>query len=128
MRVDISPRHKNAPRPAEKSAPGFLQWLRGRSCFVATHSRVGLSINCEGKIEAAHVDYAGGKGVGTKVSDRHAIPLCSFHHRLQHDCGWRTFETKLLGGVGTALIAAETFWKAWPGRIAWERKQEERDA
>jgi hypothetical protein len=124
MRIDARPRKRNSPRPVEKSAPGFLQWLRGRDCFIATHGRAGSSIACGGKIEAAHVDYAGDKGVGTKVSDRFSIPLCSFHHRLQHDKGWQTFEGKFLGTVGMAKAAAEAFWKAWPGRGAWERKLE----
>lgn len=114
MRVDTRPRRKNSPRPAEKSAPGFLQWLRGRNCAVGP-------LGCEGKIEAAHVDHAGGKGVGTKVADRHAIPLCTGHHRAQHTRGWRTFE---FAKCIDAKALAEIYWRAWPGRIAWERKQE----
>jgi hypothetical protein len=125
MRIDARPRKRNSPRPVEKSAPGFLQWLRGRDCLVATHGSVGHPAECEGKIEAAHVDYAGGKGIGTKVADRHAIPLCSLHHRLQHDKGWGTFEAKYLGISGFACVAASAFWKAWPGRWAWERKLEQ---
>jgi hypothetical protein len=117
MRVDTRPRKRNAPRPAEKSAPGYLQWLRGRKCLADGSA-------CSGKIEAAHVDYAGGKGVATKVADRFAIPLCSFHHGLQHSMGWATFNYVYLQRYGEALQAAETFWKAWPGRIAWERKLE----
>jgi len=117
MRVSTSPRKRNALRPPEKSAPGFLQWLRGRECLVANGT-------CEGKIEAAHVDYAGGKGVGTKVADRHTVPLCSLHHRCQHDKGWATFERKHFGADGWALKAAEAYWLAWPGRLAWQRKLE----
>ncbi len=124
MRIDTRPRKRNAPRPAEKSAPGFLQWLRGRECLAATHGKVGKSISCDGKVEAAHVDYAGDKGVGTKVSDRHAIPLCARHHAWQHQHGWPLFERSWFGGrgEGVALVAAGMFWRAWPGRIAWERK------
>ena len=115
MRVDTRPRKRNAPRLAEKSAPAFLQWLRGRACFLSE------SGECEGKIEAAHVDHAGGKGMGTKVADRHAIPLCSGHHRAQHVMGWRSFEEAyFFGAVGVAA----SFWGRWPGRVAWERKQE----
>lgn len=116
MRIDTRPRKRNAPRPAEKAAPGFLQWLRGRNCFVSE------TLACQGKIEAAHVDHAGGKGMGTKVADRHAIPLCTYHHAQQHSIGWRSFEEWYC--FNAPAIAAQ-FWKAWPGRIAWERKLEQ---
>lgn len=112
MRVSTAPRHRNAGRPAHKSAPGFLQWLRGRRCLAG-------ATDCEGRMEAAHVDYAGDKGVGTKVSDKWAVPLCSHHHREQHSVGIRTFETR----HGLDLIeAAKAYWQRWPGRAAWEAK------
>jgi hypothetical protein len=115
MRVDTRPRRKNAPRIAEKSAPGFLQWVRGRNCLACP----GQTPVCNGKVEAAHVDYAGDKGVGTKVSDRFAVPLCNFHHSEQHRLGWQEFERRF-GFSG--IDAAAYLWKHWPGRIAWERK------
>jgi hypothetical protein len=116
MKIDVRPRKRNAGRPAEKSAPRFLQWLRGRACIFAG---VGA---CEGKIEAAHVDYAGDKGMGTKVSDRFAVPMCRRHHARQHAIGWRYFQTEMSKPWTYALEAAEAYWRAWPGRIAWERK------
>ena len=61
MLVSAKPRRRNAGRPPEKSARGFLQWIRGRECVF------GLAGECEGKIEAAHLDFAGGKGMATKV-------------------------------------------------------------
>jgi hypothetical protein len=74
-------------------------------------------------MEAAHVDYAGDKGMGTKVSDRFAIPLCSAHHHYQHSIGWASFEAECLtGGHGSALRAANEFWRRWPGRAAWEKR------
>ncbi len=117
IRVNTKPRKRNSPRIAEKSAPAFLQWLRGREC-LATGSA------CNGRMEAAHVDFAGGKGIGTKVADRFAVPLCSFHHRLQHNMGWATFDHVYGQRHGGALKAAEAYWRAWPGRIAWEKKLE----
>lgn len=117
MKIDTRPRHRNPGRPPEKDARGFLQWLRGRACCAH-------GLDCAGKIEAAHVDYAGGKGIGTKVSDQYAVPLCSAHHRRQHQIGWRAFECEAWGINDYALKAAEAFWRQWPGRIAWERKQE----
>lgn len=112
-RSAFRPRHKNAGRPAHKSAHSFLQWLRGRPCLLAERG------GCEGRIEAAHVDYAGDKGIGTKVSDRYAIPLCSEHHRTQHTWGWQTFEANFKI-VPNALEASKAYWKAWPGRVRWE--------
>lgn len=118
-RSAIKPRRQNAPRPAEKNCSQFLQWLRGRPCFLAGHA-LGA---CEGRIEAAHVDHAGGKGMGTKVADKHAIPLCSTHHREQHSKGWGTFQAKY--GFHAVDVAGD-YWHLWPGRVAYERKLAER--
>lgn len=115
MRVNTKPRHRNSGRPASKSAPGFLQWLRGRPCAVC---------GAVESIEAAHVDYAGDKGMATKVSDRFAVAMCAADHRSQHMFGWSDFEAR---HNFDALAAAEAFWRAWPGRLAWERKQETND-
>ena len=116
MKVNIAPRRRNAPRIAEKSAPGFLAWLRKRECAFADHG------SCEGKIQAMHLDFAGGKGTGTKVADRYAVPACAAHHRQQHLVGWVTF-ISLKDTTKEALLgAADILWRAWPGRIAWERK------
>jgi hypothetical protein len=115
VRVDTRPRKRNAPRPAEKSAPGFLQWVRGRACCLLSRG------GCGGKIEAAHVDYAGDKGMGTKVADRHVVPLCAFHHAEQHRIGWKSFEAKYSGL--NALTTADFLWRHWPGLPLWERKQ-----
>lgn len=82
-----------------------------------------MAFNCEGRIEAAHVDYAGDKGMGSKVRDSAAIPLCSKHHREQHSIGWRAFEARY-GGFD-ALSVAGQYWRNWPGRLAWERKMQE---
>lgn len=119
MKIDLRPRHRNSPRPAEKSAPGFLQWLRGRSCLCAATGR------CSGKIEAAHVDYAGDKGMGSKVRDSAAVPLCTWHHAEQHRIGWPQFERKYFEGRRFALDAAGFLWSRWPGRRAWEAKNAE---
>lgn len=111
MRVDTRPRKRNAPRPAEKSAPRYLQWLRGRDCFVSE------SGECSGKIEAAHTHGAGDKGIGTKSSDRYAIPLCSHHHAMQHRIGWKSFEERY---CFNAPGLAEGYWSRWPDRFKWE--------
>lgn len=113
-RSAFAPRKKNSGRPAHKSAPGYLQWLRGRPCLLADKG------GCDGKIVAAHVDYAGDKGMATKVSDRYAVPMCggpNGHHACQHNAGWRTFEANF---KVDCLEASKAYWEAWPGRRAWE--------
>lgn len=112
-RIDTRPRHRNARRPAEKDAPAFLKWLRGRPCHLQGYSA------CFGKVRACHVDPAGGKGIGAKVADRHAIPMCDGHHDEQHQRGWATFQA--LYAFDAVAVAAE-FWRLWPARLAWERK------
>lgn len=114
LRVDTRPRKRNSPRPAHKSARGFLQWLRGRPCAADGY---GL---CDGIMTAAHVDHAGDKGMGTKVSDKFAIPLCLGHAMRQHQRGWMTFEAECLAGK-SAVAMADAYWRAWPGRHAWEQ-------
>lgn len=117
MKVDVRPRHRNAPRAAWRVAASYLAWLRGRACAADGY---GL---CDGRIEAAHVDHAGGKGTGLKVADRHCLPLCSEHHARQHRRGWKTFEVECLGGK-SAIAMADAYWRAWPGRYAWEAERE----
>jgi hypothetical protein len=114
LRFDPSPRKKNAGRPPEKDARGFLQWLRGRECAFALYG------GCEGRIEAMHLDFAGGKGTGTKVADKFALPCCSGHHLRQHTKGWATFLKEIGVNKEALLSAADRFWKAWPGRPKWE--------
>lgn len=119
-RTALKPRRQNSHRADDwKRAPQFRQWLRGRPCLLADKG------GCEGKMEAAHVDYAGGKGVATKVHDKFSIPLCSEHHRTQHSWGWQTFEGNFGMSPGDAKLAAEAYWQAWPGRIAWEARRDE---
>lgn len=111
----FKPRKQNSHRAdAWKRCAPFLQWLRGRPCMLVERG------GCGGKIEAAHVDYAGDKGMGTKVHDKHCIPLCSDHHAAQHSWGWQTFEGNF---KINALIAAAAYWHAWPGRVSWEGRE-----
>lgn len=116
MRVNTRPRKRNAGRPAWKVAKSYLQWLRGRECAAS-----GGGVACEGIMTAAHVDHAGDKGMGTKVSDRFAIPLCMGHAMRQHNRGWQTFESECLGGK-SAVAMADAYWNEWPGRYEWERE------
>jgi hypothetical protein len=89
-----------------------LQWLRGRPCALVDRG------GCSGPIVAAHVDHAGGKGTGTKVADRYAVPMCDGHHREQHQRGWRTFERRY---AFDAIAAAAEYWRLSPHRLKFER-------
>lgn len=126
MRVDTKRKHRNAGRPADKSAQGFLAWLRQRNCVFAD------SGECEGKTEAMHLDFAGkmdgvdpalGKGTSTKVADRYAIPGCRFHAQTQTDIGWGTFMTRMHVTREELMVAAARLWNAWPSRPKWERER-----
>lgn len=121
IRVDTRPRRKNAPRPAWKVEAAYLQWLRGRPCYL--HGRGGCGLGDPPRktpIEAAHVDHGGDKGMGTKASDRFAIPLCQRHHDEQggkigsfrQRGGWKTFQIKY--GFDAVKVANE-YWRAWKG-------------
>lgn len=114
-RSAFKPRKQNSKRADFwLRAPGFRQWLRGRPCRLAEHG------GCEGKIECCHVDYAGDKGMGRKVHDRHCIPMCAEHHRCQTAWGWPRFEANF---KIDALSDSAAYWAAWPGRHAWESER-----
>lgn len=87
------PKSEKAHRGRERDN-GFLQYLRRQPCEAAHLS------TCAGRVEAAHVSYqvAGipnSFGRGVKNHDRHANPLCSEHHRIQHNVGERNFWREL---------------------------------
>jgi hypothetical protein len=114
MPIDLRRRHKNSGRPPEKDAPKFKEWLR-KTYDCTFH----LDGKCEGKIEAMHLDFAGGKGMGTKVADSFSLPCCTGHHRRQHNKGWATF-LREVGATKEALLeAAGKLWRAWPGLFKW---------
>jgi hypothetical protein len=114
-RAATMPRRRNSPRPAVKSASGFLQWLRGRPCACG-----GRNPDCGGKMQAAHGPDKATKGMGTKCRDSAAIPLTENCHREQHALGWITFTALYL--IEDPLTLAASYWQAWPGRVKWEAK------
>lgn len=65
----------------------FLKFVRGLPCSVPHCTRH--------NIEAAHF---GPRGLGTKVHDCLAIPLCQEHHRDAHQSGrgWVYYESVML--------------------------------
>lgn len=115
MLVNTAPRRKNNRKVAAetKRCPVHLQWLRGRPCVLESAG------DCDGRIEAAHVDFLGHKGLGTKTEDWNAIPLCAWHHQRQHNLGWATFQHRY---AFNAAQAAHEYAKASPHRAKWETR------
>ncbi len=114
--LKIKPKRQNSGKADQfRRFPKHLQWLRGRACII--EGRKGHV--CNGKIEAAHVDDAGGKGTGIKVADYHAVPACHDAHAEMHR-GARTWQRKY------SIIlaeAAKVYAKASPHRALWEDSQ-----
>jgi hypothetical protein len=112
-RSAFRPRRKNSGKQHEgKRFPSHLAWLRGRPCLL--EGKNGHA--CEGKMEAAHVDHAGGKGIGLKVADFWAVPLCTEAHRLLHDHGHVTWERSYRVDL---IKAAQEYAAASPHRFQW---------
>ena len=118
MRVDVRPRNHCRKPGADFSAGRGALRLRGRECVCQ-----GNSPKCHGKMQAAHTNDKTTKGVGTKCADRFALPLSLGCHWHQHEIGWPEFARRYLAGQLPTVIA-NGYWRAWPGRIAWERKLE----
>lgn len=132
MRLNTAPRRKNAPLPKAKEMP-HAQWIRGRGCHLAGHAAGGCGFADpprKSPVEAAHVNHAGGGGMGIKADGQHIIPLCQRHHDEQHGKigsfsqrgGWETFQIKY--GFN-AVDVARGYWLAWlrtPMGQAWEAR------
>jgi len=110
-----TPRRRKAPKLGVRDrpqvrCPQHLQWVRGHECAVA-------NTNCEGRIQAAHVRKGTDGCLQVKPSDYWAIPLCAFHHKLQHDRGESSFQQG--HGIDMKSIA-EHLAKRSPHRHRWE--------
>jgi hypothetical protein len=118
VKLALQRRHKNSGRPPEKDAPKFKEWLR------KTHDCAFINAgDCAGKIESMHLDFAGGKGMGTKVADSFCLPACAKHHGLQHVWGWITFLSRMGLTKEACIAASDKLWRAWPGRAKWEAER-----
>lgn len=95
----------NMPKQIRSAA--HLKWIRGHECAAANP-------DCQGPIEAAHVRIGTDGGTSIKPSDCWAVPLCSWHHRLQHQIGERSFEN----GLNLDLLEiAKALWAKSPHRL-----------
>lgn len=120
-RAAFKPRKQNSHRADDwKRCEPFLKWLRGRQCFIGTQDAKHV---CFGKVRACHFDPWGDKGMGTKVSDSAAMPMCDGAHDEQHSTGWPTFQRKYAFD-GRDVVTA--YWTEWldntPMGKAWKDK------
>lgn len=100
--------------PSVIRCPAHLQHVRLHECIVKNDF-------CSGGIEAAHVRLGTDGGTSLKPSDCWSVPMCSYHHRAQHQHGEATFAAHYK--INLKEIAAE-LWKKSPARLKYERKQE----
>lgn len=100
--------------------PSFLAYVRRFECAVTTK----VQGACSGDIEAAHVRIGTDGGVGQKPSDCFCLPLCSEHHRRQHQIGERSFEKE----TGISMKAmADQMWNSWlktPTGAKWKKEHD----
>jgi hypothetical protein len=103
VKPDAKPLARGAPLPKRNAKrkghrfpknvdEPYREFIRGLSCsadesFLPWFCRHLGSIDCKGAVECAHVKTrgAGGKDRGN------CVPLCTAHHRQQHDVGIKTF-------------------------------------
>lgn len=68
--------------PDPRRSRGHLDFIRGLPCCVCGKAP---------RSEAAHVRSGTDGGMGLKPSDKFTVPLCSRHHREQHQVGEVSF-------------------------------------
>ncbi len=73
----------NLTKPKRYQSEDYLTYIKSKPCLVCQQAGV----------HAHHVRFHGEGGIGTKVSDLQAVPLCPIHHRDYHDIGKTRFES-----------------------------------
>jgi hypothetical protein len=113
----FKPRRQNSHRADDwKRCEPFLRWLRRLPCFLTIHD---ASHVCEGQVRACHFDPWGDKGMGSKVADAAAMPMCDGAHAEQtDDLGWPDFQRKYAFDGGHVVTA---YWLEWLGTMAGKR-------
>jgi hypothetical protein len=103
--MNTLPKRRKKPRRRDMNrVPAHLQWIRGHECLVCDQE-------CNGGIEAAHVRTGTGGGMGMKPHDRWTVPLCTYHHSIQHAMGEAAFQAKYK--VDMKSVAAK-LWQISP--------------
>jgi hypothetical protein len=80
---------RGGSRFPKRRDPAYCAWIRTLPCLLVGESPfAGARITCAGRVECAHVRTRGAAG-----DDRgNTVPLCTRHHRQQHDAGIKSFE------------------------------------
>lgn len=78
-------------KPKRVRDPKYLAWIRTQRCLL-DWALSNEPKGCLFPVEAHHVREKGRRGIGTKPSDRRAVPLCKETHRWYHDHGREQFE------------------------------------
>jgi hypothetical protein len=111
----LPPRRKRDRANIRNDGPircdGHLRWVRGFCCVLN-------SIECEGRIEAAHVRNGTDGGTGQKPGDNWVVPICAKHHALQHRQGEISFWSA--AKIDPLKLASE-FWEKSPHRAKLDR-------
>lgn len=95
-------RFRNSGRQNDgKRSDRHLAYVRKFECAIAGQ----MGHVCSGRMEAAHVDYEGSKGMGMKVPDVYTVPFCSEAHREQTALNWTRFEAKY--GIDALAMSKE---------------------
>lgn len=94
-------------------SPTHLELIRSLSCCFCGKA---------GETEAAHIRKFGDGGMGIKPSDDRTVPLCAFHHRIQHHIG----EMKFWGGADEIYRAID-YAKSLVGKTQDEAELTTRD-
>lgn len=81
----------------------YRAWVREQTCVVCPIDPEGSRLK-GGPVEAAHTVN---NGMGSKGPDSSCVPLCAWHHRLQHAIGRNAFERRF--GIDLRNLAAAHF-------------------
>jgi len=85
------------PKQKRVRDAGHLKFIRVLPCVVCLSPMS----------EAAHVRMGSCSGMGQKPDDSLTVPLCSIHHREQHNIGERTFWER--EGIDPAPLAKRLY-------------------
>ena len=95
----LTPPKKRRSKPRRAGVdrdPGYLAWLRERSCVACKLTGCTGRAHNPGNWASVTIDPAHGpvNGMRSKGPDSGAIPLCRHHHEEQHQIGWPAFQQK----------------------------------
>lgn len=93
-------------REVQYGPAGFLDWLHSLGCSVPSCGAA--------DIEAAHATSRGAGGTWEDL-----LPLCTRHHRMQHDKGVKSFERYVGFSLEDVAASVHQRWRAFAGETEW---------